>query len=222
VIAYAELLEENEAALALEQRAEFLHRLRGEADRLMSLIEDILDLSRIESGKLTLRRRPLAVNHVVSSALETARGLADKRGVKLELQLGDDLPELSLDEVKMRQVVVNLLVNAIQHSAEHGVVVASTRCDERDVVIEVRDSGAGIDPAETTHIFELFGQGVRERDGSAGGLGIGLHLVKRLSELHGGHVGVNSQPGHGSAFWVRLPLPPAAEEFETEELREAA
>ena len=222
VIAYAELLEENEGALAPEQRAEFLHRLRGEADRLMSLIEDILDLSRIESGKLSLRRRPLEVNHVVRSALETARGLADKRGVALEVQLDADLPALSIDEVKMRQVVVNLLVNAIQHSAERGVVVAVTRHDERDVVIEVRDGGPGIDPAETTHIFELFGQGVRERNGSAGGLGIGLHLVKRLSELHGGHVGVNSQPGHGSAFWVRLPLPPAAEEFEADELREAA
>jgi len=223
VIAYAELLQENEATLATEQRAEFLHRLRNEADRLMNLIEDILDLSRIESGKLSLRRRPIAVNEVLRSALQTSRGLADKHGVTLETALDDALPPLSLDEVKMRQVVVNLLVNAIKHSPERGVVVAATRRDGDEVVIEVRDRGEGIEPNETTHIFELFGQGVRERKGVAGGLGIGLHLVKRLTELHGGHVGVNSTPGSGSAFWVRLPLPVAPDAAaDADEPREAA
>jgi signal transduction histidine kinase len=109
----------------------------------------------------------------------------------------------------MRQVVVNLLVNAIKYSPEHGVVAVTSRREGDHVVIEVRDRGPGILPDEATHIFELFGQGVREKDSKSGGLGIGLHLVKRLTELHGGHVGVNSQPGQGSSFWVRLPLPVA-------------
>jgi signal transduction histidine kinase len=116
VIAYAELLEENAEKLPADQRAEFLKRLRSEAGRLLGLIEDILDLSRIESGKLTLRRMPIAVNDVVKAAVETSRQTAVKHEVELVEALEEDLPQLMLDEVKMRQVVVNLLVNAIRFS----------------------------------------------------------------------------------------------------------
>jgi signal transduction histidine kinase len=211
VIAYAELLEENDHTLAQEQRGEFLRRLQGEAGRLMNLIEDILDLSRIESGKLALRRRMMPVNEVVRAALETSRALAQKHGVELADKLDDRLPPLSIDEVKLRQVVVNLLANAIKFSPERGTVAVASRIDQDAVVIEVTDDGPGILPEESTHIFELFGQGVRGLDRKGGGLGIGLHLVKRLSELHGGHVGVNSVPGKGSTFWVRLPMSLAGE-----------
>src|SRR5206468_7927097 len=113
VIAYAELLEENSEKLPADQRAEFLKRLRSEAGRLLGLIEDILDLSRIESGKLTLRRVPLSVNEVVHAAVETSRQTAVKHNVELVEEFEADLPPLLLDEVKMRQVVVNLIVNAV-------------------------------------------------------------------------------------------------------------
>jgi signal transduction histidine kinase/uncharacterized membrane protein YuzA (DUF378 family) len=205
VIAYAELLEENSEKLPADQRAEFLKRLRSEAGRLLGLIEDILDLSRIESGKLTLRRVPIGVNDVVKAAVETSRQTAVKHGVELVEALEEDLPQLMLDEVKMRQVVVNLLVNAIRFSPEHGTVKVVTRREPKFTLIEVVDQGPGILPEETVRIFELFGQGVRGLDRRTGGLGIGLHLVRRISELHGAHVGVNSQPGQGSTFWVRLP-----------------
>jgi signal transduction histidine kinase len=206
VIAYAELLEENDDTLDRNQRGEFLHRLRGEAGRLLQLIDDILDLSRIESGKLTLRRRPIATHEIARAALETSSGLARKHGVTLEEQLDDTLPALMLDEVKMRQVVVNLLTNAIKFSPQGSVVRVATRREANDALIEVSDRGPGIQPEESTHIFELFGQGVRGGAQETSGLGIGLHLVKRLSELHGGHVGVNSGLESGSTFWVRLPL----------------
>lgn len=210
VIAYAELLEENDQTLDREQRGEFLHRLRGEANRLLQLIEDILDLSRIESGKLTLRRRPIATHEIVRAAIETSSAMARKHEVTLEERLDESLPELTLDEVKMRQVVVNLLSNAIKFSPARSVVRVTTRREADDVLVEVSDRGPGIPAEETTHIFELFGQGVRSGAAEASGLGIGLHLVKRLTELHGGHVGVNSEPHSGSTFWVRLPLTLAA------------
>ena len=206
VIAYAELLEDNAEKLKPDQRAEFLRRLRAEAGRLLGLIEDILDLSRIESGKLTLRRVPLSVNEVVRAAVETARPTATKHTVELVEALDSELPPLLLDEVKMRQVVVNLLVNAIRFSPEHGTVKVVTRREPKFILIEVVDQGPGILPEETVRIFELFGQGVSGLDRRTGGLGIGLHLVRRISELHGAHVGVNSQPGQGSTFWVRLPV----------------
>jgi signal transduction histidine kinase len=204
VIGYAELLDDNDDRMTREQRGEFLRRLRAEAGRLLSLIEDILDLARIESGKLTLRRVSMSVNEVAHAALETTRVLARKHGVELIELLDPLLPRVALDEVKLRQAVVNLLVNAVKFSPERGKVVLETLRDGDFLRIQVTDQGAGIAPDDSAHIFELFGQG--EHGARAGGLGIGLHLVKRLTELHGGHVGVNSRAGEGSAFWMRLPL----------------
>jgi len=206
VIAYAELLDDNEKQLDRNQRAEFLRRLRAEATRLLALIDEILDLSRIESGKLALHRVPITVNEVARAASETSRSLGRRRGIEIDEVYDTTLPALPIDEVKMRQVLVNLLVNAIKFSPENSRIAIQTARDNDHLRIEVRDKGAGIHPDDTTHIFELFGQGVHGPGASSGGLGIGLHLVKRITELHGGHVGVNSTPGEGSAFWVRLPL----------------
>jgi signal transduction histidine kinase len=206
VIAYAELLNEHGVTLSVEQRGEFLGRLQGEAQGLLALIEDILDLSRLETGKLRLRRQTLPVNAIVRAAIETARPMAVKYGIEVRERLDDSLADLELDEVKIRQVLVNLLVNAIKFSPEKEPVTIATRHDGEFVVIEVLDQGPGVKPEESAHIFELFGQGLRQQDGKTSGLGIGLQLVKRITELHGGHVGVNSTPGTGSIFWVRLPV----------------
>jgi len=206
VIAYAELLDENEKQLDRGQRGEFLRRLRAEAGRLLALIEEILDLSRIESGKLVLHRVPISLNEVSRAASETSRALGRRRGVEIDEVYDATLPSLPLDEVKMRQVIVNLLVNAIKFSPDNSRITIQTGRDGDHLRIEVRDRGAGIHPEDATHIFELFGQGVHGAARTSAGLGIGLHLVKRITELHGGHVGVNSTPGEGSAFWVRLPL----------------
>jgi signal transduction histidine kinase len=206
VIAYAELLDDNEKQLDRTQRAEFLRRLRAEATRLLALIDEILDLSRIESGKLALHRVLISLNEVARAASETSRSLGRRRGIEIDEIYDTTLPPLPIDEVKMRQVLVNLLVNAIKFSPDNSRIVIQTGRDGDHVRVEVRDKGAGIHPDDTPHIFELFGQGVMGQGRSNDGLGIGLHLVKRISELHGGHVGVNSAPGEGSAFWVRLPL----------------
>jgi signal transduction histidine kinase len=206
VIGYAELLDDQGQRLTQAQRAEFLGRLRTEAERLMSLIEDILDLTRLESGKFSLNKTPFAVSEVAREAVETMRGLAGKHGVAIRESYETGLPELLLDEVKMRQVVTNLLTNAVKFSPSGGTVDVRVSREPRWVRIDVADHGPGVSPDEATHIFELFGQGVSEVARADAGVGIGLHLVKRISELHGGHVGVNSVPGEGSTFWVRLPI----------------
>jgi Amt family ammonium transporter len=205
VIAYAELLDENEKALDAEQRHEFLKRLRGEAARLLALIDEILDLSRLESGKLSLHRVPISINDVAKAAAETSRPLATRRTIEIEEIYDATLPPLPLDEVKMRQVLVNLLVNAIKFSPDNTRITLQTMQEDQYLRVEVRDQGEGIDPDDIASIFELFGQGERARQREEG-LGIGLHIVKRVTELHGGHVGVNSTQGIGSNFWVRLPL----------------
>ncbi|MFI5371931.1 MAG: ATP-binding protein [Candidatus Eisenbacteria bacterium] len=207
VIAYAELLEVNEGKLPPERQAEFLRRLRNEARQLLGLIDDILDLSRLETGKLVLERVPSSVNTVAQAALDTTQSMAEKYEVTVTSTLESGLPQMELDEVKMRQVVVNLIANAVKFSPPGGRVTVATRRDGDFVVVEVTDQGPGIPPDAATHIFSLFGQGVRlGKPSRTGGLGIGLHLVKRLAELHGGHVGVNSPESGGSTFWVRLPL----------------
>jgi signal transduction histidine kinase len=206
VIAYAELLDDNEGKLSREQSREFVGRLRGEAMRLLGLIEDILDLSRLESGKMVLKTRAVTLEEVARGAVETSRMMAKRYGVTLESEMDATQPPQLLDEVKIRQVVVNLLVNAIKFSPSGGTVVLRTREDGKFVRLEVSDTGPGVPPEKATHIFELFGQGTDEDHGVRGGLGIGLHLVKRLTELHGGNVGLISRPGQGSTFWVRLPL----------------
>lgn len=206
VIAYAELLDDNEERLEPAQRGEFLRRLRSEAGRLLSLIEDILDLSRLESGRLVLKRAEVRLEELMRTAVETSRSMAERRGVQVRVSGAAGLPALHLDEVKMRQVLVNLLVNAVKFSPEGSTVELSAAPEDDFVRLEVRDQGPGVRPEDAATIFELFAQGVDGQDGARGGLGIGLHLVKRISELHGGHVGVNSGAEGGSTFWVRLPL----------------
>jgi len=206
VLAYAELLDESDDKLDGRQRHEFMGRLRGEAERLLLLIDDILDLTRIESGKTDLKRSGVALNEVVAGAIQTTRPTADKHEVQIRPVYDDALPVVPLDEVKMRQVVVNLLVNAIRYTPQGGTVTVVTAREPRFIKLEVRDQGPGVSPAEAPHVFELFGQARDERVARERSVGIGLHLVKRISELHGGHVGVNGVPGEGSSFWVRLPL----------------
>jgi len=208
VIAYAELLDDHDGKLSRDQAREFVARLRAEAQRLLSLIEDILDLSRLESGKLAMKPRALDLVEVARAAIETTRPLSQKFGVPVQEDLATSLPQISVDEVKIRQVLVNLIVNAIKFSPRDVPVRLRVAQDGAYVRVEVNDGGPGIAPDTATHIFELFGQNVSEDADTRGGLGIGLHLVKRITELHGGHVGVNSRPGEGSTFWIRLPLAP--------------
>lgn len=220
VIAYAELLNDQEDRLTREQAREFVGRLRGEAQRLLGLVDDILDLSRLESGTMALKLGAVSLNEIVRTAIETTKGLARKYGVEVVADLEEPLPRLSLDEVKIRQVVVNLVVNGVKFSPRGSTVSVRTRTDERFLRIEVNDVGPGIAPATAIHIFELFGQGAGADGEGRNGLGLGLHLVKRLTELHGGRVGVQSRRDEGSTFWAKLPL--AVPATDGAELAEAA
>ena len=205
VIGYAEVLEENEGRLSAEQRREFLRRMSSEAGLLLGLIDDILDLTRLETGKLALDRGPHPFNDVLRAALDTVRPMAEKHGVRLHASLDPGLGEISVDEVKMRQVIVNLLSNAIKFSPRGGTVDLESRSNGTDVMAEVKDQGPGVKPEDRATIFELFGQGSHKATSNQRGLGIGLHLVRRITELHGGKVGLDHPAEGGSSFWIRVP-----------------
>ena len=122
--------------------------------------------------------------------------------------------DVDIDEVKIRQALVNLIVNAIKYSPENGEVRVETRLLADDMIVEVSDHGPGIRPEDNSQIFTLFGQSLRPATQGTSGLGIGLHLVKRIVELHGGCVGVDSTPYEGSKFWIRLPREAASEDVQ--------
>jgi PAS domain S-box-containing protein len=181
------------------------------------LVDDLLDVSRITSGKIVLQRGAVAVAGVLAQALEAARPPAEARRQSLEVDVDADVGQVDGDPARLVQAVGNLLDNAIKYTEEGGRIRVEARAADDCVVISVRDSGVGIAPDLLPHVFDLFIQADRSPERRQGGLGIGLTLVRRLVELHGGHVEAASEgEGRGSEFTIRLPrlgsrVAPAAE-----------
>jgi CheY-like chemotaxis protein len=173
---------------------------------LVRLVDDLLDISRIIRGKIDLRREPVDVGVAVLRAVETAQPVIDAQGHELVLALPDYSLLVEGDLVRLAQVIANLLTNAAKYSDRPGRIFLEVEQDGADVVIRVRDTGLGIPAEFLPRIFDLFVQGDRSLARSQGGLGIGLTLVKRLVEMHGGTVVATSRgTGQGSEFAVRLP-----------------
>ncbi len=172
------------------------------------LLEDLLDTSRVTSGKITLRKSPLLLGDIVHSALEISQPVLDKSRQRLVVSLPESPVLIEGDAVRLAQVISNLLINASKYSAPQKLIhLSAGYCDSDMVAICVRDEGVGIDPEIQPFIFDLFTQAPTTLARSLGGLGIGLSLVRSLVELHGGTVSVHSDGlGHGSEFTVLLPL----------------
>lgn len=222
-----------------QQARNIIERQLGQ---LQHLVGDLLEVSRITSGRVQLRQERVAVSDIIHGAVETARPLIEQRQHELTVSLPTEPIWLQADAARLKQVIVNLLTNAAKYTEVEGHVelvvseesgewrVASDEKEDSDlhpsplathhspvttsssplttpfVVIRVRDTGIGIAPELLPHIFDLFTQAERSLDRSQGGLGIGLALVQRLTELHGGTVEAHSTLGLGSEFIVRLPL----------------
>ncbi|MCX7399321.1 MAG: PAS domain S-box protein [Planctomycetales bacterium] len=176
--------------------------------KLQRLVDDLLEVSRITSGRVQLRKEWVAVSGIIHGAIETVRPLIQQRRHELTISMPVVPIWLSADAARLEQVVINLLTNAAKYTEEGGEIRLTVVKDRNDCVIRVRDSGVGIAPGLLPHVFDLFTQAERSLDRSQGGLGIGLALVQRLTELHDGTVEARSEPGQGSEFIVRLPLQP--------------
>ncbi|WP_165250990.1 hybrid sensor histidine kinase/response regulator [Paludisphaera soli] len=173
---------------------------------LTRLIDDLLDVSRISRGKIRLRKERIDAAAVLDAAVASARPLIERRGHDLEVAVDRGRLVLDADPTRLEQMVVNLLNNAAKFSDDGGLVRLSARREGEEVVIRVEDQGIGIPPEKLRQVFELFAQGDRSLARSEGGLGIGLTVVRKLAELHGGTVEVRSEgPGRGSEFTIRLP-----------------
>ena len=180
--------------------------IEHQVSQLVRVVDDLLELSRITSGKIVLSTEWVSIADVVERAVEATRPLMVQHRHKLAVSLPPDPVRLRADPVRLEQVVVNLLANAAKYTGEGGNVWLTVEQTGRMIELQVRDSGIGIPADLLPNVFDLFTQGDRSLDRSKGGLGIGLALVKRLVDLHGGSVQVTSVIGQGSRFVVRMPV----------------
>ena len=200
-----QLLRKRELAEAQSVRAREV--IERQVQHLVCLIDDLLDVSRITRGMITLQRERVLLDAVVARAVETARPLIDSRRHELTLELPEELLSVDGDQTRLVQIIGNILHNAAKFMEPGGTILLSVAREESYAVIKVKDAGMGIPKDLVPRIFDLFSQVHQKSDGAQGGLGIGLALVRRLVEMHGGAVSATSEgPGHGTEMVVRLPL----------------
>ncbi|GAB3452581.1 PAS domain S-box protein [Massilia terrae] len=174
---------------------------------LIHLVDDLLDIARITRGKIELKKRPVDLRAIVATALETSAALIESSGHSLSVQLPDEPLGMEADATRLVQVLSNLLNNAAKYTPSGGHVSVEARREDGQAVVAVTDTGVGIPAESLGSVFEMFTQVRSNLDRAQGGLGIGLSLVRRLVELHGGRVNAASDgAGKGSTFTVRLPL----------------
>lgn len=191
---------------AHQQAIEIITRQLG---NLSHMIDDLLDVSRITQGKISLRRQPVELQSILRSAATAASSGIERAGQGFTLQLPGERIVLDVDATRLEQVIGNLLTNACKYGGPACQIRLSAELDEsgNEVLVRVKDDGAGIEPELLPRLFDLFVQSSRTMDRAHGGLGIGLTIVRRLVELHGGSVSAHSAGlGHGSEFIVRLPV----------------
>ena len=188
------------------RRAKALETIERNARLQQKIVEDILDVSRIIAGQLRLDRDPMPFRPIVEAAVESIWPMADAKSLGLTVELGDDPAILIGDRARLQQIVWNLLSNAVTFTPEGGAVRVSLDVTESRVELVVSDTGVGIAPAFLPHVFERFRQGDARVTRLHGGLGLGLAIVRHLTEMHGGSVAaVSAGEGKGATFIVRLP-----------------
>ena len=186
------------------KQKEYLEDILSSGNHLLSLINDVLDLSKVEAGQVELELNAFSLREALERGLVMVRERATTSGVRLGLELDPAAEVIEGDERRIRQVIFNLLSNAVKFTPSGGLVELRSAERDGEVRVSVADTGPGIAPEDQDRIFEEFQQteaGAGQREGT----GLGLALSKRLVELHGGRIWVDSEPGHGSTFTFSLP-----------------
>jgi signal transduction histidine kinase len=205
IIGFSQVLAEQMVGNVNEKQAEYLDDIISSGNHLLSLINDVLDLSKVEAGQVELEAGPFSVQEALERGVVMVRERATKDGVQVALTADPDIDVVEGDERRIRQVIFNLLSNAVKFTPAGGTVDVTAAQANGEVRVSVADTGPGIAPQDHERIFEEFQQtetGVEQREGT----GLGLALSKRLVELHGGRIWVDSELGKGSTFVFTLPL----------------
>jgi protein-histidine pros-kinase len=212
IIGFTELMYREKVGPVAAAHKEYLGDILTSAKHLLQLINDVLDLAKVESGKMEIRPEPVDLTRLAGEVCDVLRGLSSAKHLRIAIDVAPDVGTVSVDPARVKQILYNYLSNAIKFTAEEGRVAVRVAAEGPDMFrIDVEDTGVGIAPENLHHLFVEF----RQLDASAAkkyqGTGLGLALTKRLAESHGGRVGVQSTPGVGSTFFVVLPrvTPPA-------------
>jgi signal transduction histidine kinase len=189
-----------------QKQAELLGAARDDTERLQTIVDELLDLSRIQAGRLELHRRQIPVEPLVRSMVDPYLARAAERELSLSVELPPDAGTFEVDADRLLLVFDNLLSNALRHTPTGGRITLAVKPSPERVRIEVSDTGPGISPEYRDAIFQKFFRG----PGSTKGAGLGLYIAKEIVEAHGGRIGVDSAVGEGSTFWFELPRAVAA------------
>jgi signal transduction histidine kinase/DNA-binding response OmpR family regulator len=205
IIGFSELLDEQTMGPLNERQKEFVGYVMQGGKHLLALINDILDLSKVEAGRLQLSSEWVSAEQLVEDVRQTVRPLADKQGIMLSFKIAEGLPKFFADPMRLKQILYNLISNGIKFNHRHGKV--SVELEERAGALrmDIADSGIGIREEDLSRLFREF-ERIEHRGPKPEGTGLGLALTKRLVELHSGTIQVSSKPGSGTTFSVTIPL----------------
>jgi two-component system NtrC family sensor kinase len=202
ILGYVDLLER--VGQVNDQQHEFIHRIQASVESITSLVNDLLELGRIESG-FDGKNEMVPLDGILRFSLETMDGLISEKRLNLHLHLPEDIRPTRGNPIRLRQMLDNLIGNAIKYTPEGGDITIEMEAQSEQIILRITDSGPGIPPADQPHIFEKFYRAGNVPKG-VGGSGLGLAIVKSIVDSHHGRIWVESLQGHGSTFTVVLPL----------------
>ncbi|NPV08512.1 MAG: hybrid sensor histidine kinase/response regulator [Anaerolineae bacterium] len=209
VLGFANVIYRNPQLYGLDRWPDALLRdlaqIQRNARHLSQLVDDVIDLARVDALAMPIRRERAQIEAVIQEAVESVASMAEEKGLQLDVACQEGLPEVSMDRLRIRQVLYNLLSNAVRYT-DQGRVSVQARYDRSELVVSVSDTGRGIPAAELADIFDEFYQVGRPKTGPEAGKGLGLAIARRLVQLHGGRIWAESEVGRGSTFHFTLPL----------------
>ena len=206
ILGFSEVLQDKMFGALNEKQEQYVNYVMESGQHLLSLINDILDLSKIEAGKIEIELAELRIGDLLKDSLTMVKEMALKHGIELGLKLEDDIPEIYADERKVKQIAFNLLSNAVKFTPDGGRVGIQAVKEQEDIRVTVWDTGIGIKEEDKGKLFKEFQQLDSGANKRYQGTGLGLALSKRLVEMHGGRIWVESEPGKGSRFSFTLPI----------------
>ena len=183
---------------------DFLSRINTEADKLMSMTNELTELSMMENRETTLDKHPLKINNLVRQVVQRLQAQSDKKGLTLSVDTGTAAPDLVIDQYRIEQVLVNLVYNAIKFTNPGGVITICVKTRDNEIMVSVSDTGIGIPREELPRVFERFYKVNKARDDE--GVGLGLAISRHIITSHGGKIWAESEEGKGSTFFFTLPL----------------
>lgn len=206
---YTEFLEDEVGGPLSPDQKTFTEQIRQGTARLQHLVDDLLDVARLEAGTLRLNLREADLRLKIEEVLKSLVPLAKAKGIELVSRIPEDLPPMRMDPERVGQILINLVGNALKFTPPGGKVRIEARVQPEEVRVAVSDTGVGIAPEHLPHLFEKFYRVDPSLTRETGGAGLGLSIVQSLVQAHGGSLGADSEPGAGSTFWFRLPRPEA-------------